>query len=85
MARDTAKKIKQQIKIQDDDVYGDTSASGSMPDPESDDDVKEMVKDIIGEAPVSGDPFEIAEEVDEDEEALRSKSDKGNLEESEEE
>lgn len=64
--------IKKQLKQQNDQVYGDETVSGTMPDPESDDDIAESVEDVMG-ADAEKDikehkPFNIGEEVNEDEE-----------------
>jgi hypothetical protein len=73
MAKAKIKDIKKQIQQQDKNVYGDTSISGSAPDPESDDDVEEVVKEITGEKPEQGQQFNISKEVEKDEKARRTK------------
>ena len=60
--------IKNQVKKQDDEVYGDDIAN----DPESDDDTDKMYKRFVGHEPKKGET--IADEVEESEEA-RKKSD----------
>ena len=73
MVKPSRDDIKKQIEEEDKRVYGETTISGSMPDPESDDDIKDAVKDITGEEPKDGVPFSIAEEVKKDEAARRTK------------
>jgi hypothetical protein len=47
------------------------SFAGSAPDPEADDDTHEMVEDVIGNEPVPGKPFSLADEVEKDENERR--------------
>lgn len=68
--------IKEELKRQEEEFYGDETVSGSSPDPESDDSVETMVEDAMGEdasANVS-DPkasgFNIADEIEGDEEEV---------------
>ncbi|MCH7951496.1 hypothetical protein IH980_02055 [Patescibacteria group bacterium] len=49
---------------------GERSVSGSAPATTSDDDVGQMVKDVIGNEPVPGKPFSIADEVEKDARAM---------------
>ncbi len=63
--------IKKELREDEDRFYGEETVSGSSPRPESDDDVKEMVKEVIGNPPEEGKPFSIAEEVKKDEKARR--------------
>ena len=60
--------IKKQIEEEDKRVYGETSISGSMPDPGSDDDVGEMYKKVVGHEPKGK---TMAEEVEEAEKVRR--------------
>jgi len=71
MVREDPTKIAKQVAQQDDDFYGDETAAGTNPDPESDDDVDEMMEEEIGNVPESSDPLDIATEVDHDEEDIR--------------
>jgi len=73
MVKAKAKDIKKQIQQQDKDVYGDTTISGSSPDPESDDDVEKVVEEVTGEKPKQGEEFSISDEVEKDEKARRTK------------
>ena len=66
MVREKLKKIKKRIAQEQRGVYGEETASGSSPSPESDDDTASMVKDIVGNKPKSGKPFSLAEEVNKD-------------------
>ena len=63
--------IKKEIMENEDRFYGEETVSGSSPRPESDDNVKEMVKEVIGNPPEEGKPFSIAEEVNKDEKAIK--------------
>lgn len=63
--------IKKQIKQQQDDVYGDSTVSGSAPDPEADDDVEEILEEVVGTDINPGDEFHLADEVMEDESIRR--------------
>ncbi len=69
-------KIKEELKKQEAEFYGDETVSGTNPDPESDDSVAEMMEDVMGEdasASVSDpqdDGFNIADEIEDDEEDL---------------
>lgn len=49
------------------DDSGESSISGSAPDPSSDDDIEEDVADVIGNKPKAGVPFSLADEVEKDE------------------
>ena len=61
--------IKKEIKRQDEEVYGEETMAGSSPDPESDDDVAETYKKVIGHEPKKGES--LADEVDEAERSRR--------------
>ena len=65
--------IKKQVKQQDQDNYGEETISGSSPDPESDDDVAEVLKQTLGADLKRGDEFNLAEKVEKDEKARRTK------------
>jgi hypothetical protein len=72
MAKPTADEIKEKVKEQDEEVYGEGSLISGAPDPESDDDVEEMVGEIYGEdaeeeIDKNKDTFTMAEEIEEDE------------------
>ncbi len=71
MAGEDVDEVKKELKENEDRFYGEETVSGSSPRPESDDDVKEMVKEVIGNPPEEGKPFSIAEEVNKDEKAIR--------------
>ena len=75
MVKQKASDVKKELKDEQDEFYGDTSISGSAPDPESDDKVLEFVKEVTGNEPKPGDPFSLAEEVEKDEKARRTKPD----------
>lgn len=73
MARQNPADIDELLKKEDDDVYGEGTASGSAPDPESDDNVAENVADVTGEEPTaSAWGFNMADEIAEDEEKIKS-------------
>jgi len=76
MAKPTPKQLEEELKKQD-KLYGDGEdrLGGSATDPEEDDDMEEAMEDVTGddfdeEEPK---PLNVAEEVDEDEEAIREK------------
>jgi hypothetical protein len=77
MVKQKAEDVKKEIEQQEKEVYGDTTISGSAPDPSSDDDVEEVVEDAMGEE--TSEEIEdnkvvtLAEEVEETEENRRSK------------
>ena len=66
--------LPEEVQIEEDlltpSEKGERSASGSQPATTSDDDVAQMVKDVIGNEPVPGKPFSIAEEVEKDARAI---------------
>ena len=55
---------------------GEQSASGSSPATTSDDDVGEMVEETLGEEPVPGKPFTLADQMEKAEKSRRSMPDK---------
>lgn len=63
--------IKKQIKKQNDDFYGDETASGSSPGLDTDDDTVKNLEDTVGTKIKPGDEFYLADEVIEDEEERR--------------
>lgn len=63
------KKIKEELKKEDEEFYGDTSISGEMPDPESDDDTEKNIANALGNQPKQ--PFDLGDEVAKDEEDQR--------------
>lgn len=65
--------LKSKIKKQDDEVYGESAISGSAPDPGSDDDAEEVLKEAVGVDINQGDEFHLADEVAKDEKQRRSK------------
>lgn len=77
MVKPKAKDIKKKVKEQDEEVYGDTSISGSMPDPASDDDIDEALEQTLGKdsAEEAGEhkTHTLAEEVEDDEISRRTK------------
>jgi hypothetical protein len=73
MVKQKADDVKKEVEEQEDEFYGDATISGTAPDPSSDDDVDEVVKEVTGEKPEQFEPVGIAEEVDEDEKALHTK------------
>lgn len=50
---------------------GEGEMGGSATEPTADDDTKRAVEEAIGNEPVEGEPFSIAEEVEKDEKARR--------------
>lgn len=73
MAREDIEDVKNELKENEKRFYGEETVSGSSPSPESDDDVKEMVREVIGNTPKEGKPFSIAEEIEKDEKAIKEK------------
>jgi len=65
--------INKQVKQQDQDNYGEETVSGSSPDPGSDDDVAETLKQTVGVDLKRGEEFNLAEKVKKDERARRTK------------
>jgi len=63
MVKAKAKDIKKQVQSEDKAVYGEEAMGGSSPSPDSDDDIGEMYKEIIGHEPKKGES--IADEVEE--------------------
>lgn len=82
MVRQSARDVRDEVKKQEDEFYGDSTISGTAPDPSSDDDVDEVVEEVTGEKPEEFEPVGIAEEIDKDEKARHTKPDE--TEESEE-
>lgn len=71
MARQNPSDVDELLKKEDDEVYGEGTASGSAPDPDSDDDVAKIVKDVTGEEPETSPwGFNMADEIEEDEKAI---------------
>jgi hypothetical protein len=66
MTKQDIKKVKEEIKKEEKEFYGDETISGSSPSPESDDDTKEAFKDIIGHEPKSDTSLEEEVEAAED-------------------
>ncbi len=73
MVKQDIDEVKKEIRENEDRFYGEETVSGSSPRPDSDDDVAEMIKEVIGNSPEEGKPFSIAEEVKKDEKARREK------------
>lgn len=73
MVKTKSDEIKDQIKKQDEEVYGDESISGSNPDPEAiqEETTRELVEDYTGNKPRQRKSFNIGDEVNKDEKALR--------------
>jgi hypothetical protein len=66
------KTIKEEIAKQDKDIYGDETISGTDPSPDSDDDVEEIMEDAFGKDASDKSfekhkPFDIDEEIENDE------------------
>jgi hypothetical protein len=59
--------VKKQVAKQNKAVYGDTAQGGHMAGLNTDDDTEQNVKEVFGNAPVSGEPFFMDDEIDEDE------------------
>ena len=70
MVREDPRKIAEQVQKQDDEFYGEETAVGSSPRPDSDDDTEEVLEDFIGKKPTK--ELNIAEEIDEEEDDLHS-------------
>jgi hypothetical protein len=71
-----SKKVKQQIQQQNDDVYGDETYAGSSPRPDADDDIEMVIGNTMGEDAVEDiaghKPFNVADEIEGDEDAILS-------------
>ncbi len=61
--------IKKQLKQQADDNYGEATVSGSAPDPDSDDNTRENLEEVVGGNINPADEFHLADEVMKDEES----------------
>jgi|GEM_PF-3276193 len=71
MARQNPSDVDELLKKEDDEVYGESTVSGSAPDPDADDDVEKIVKDVTGEEPETSPwGFNLADEIEEDEKAI---------------
>lgn len=72
-------KIREKIKQENDEFYGDESIGGSSPSPDTDDDVVENLHEVIGHPENdSGDnieekPFDLGEEINKEEQDLYRK------------
>ena len=62
------KKIQEELDQEDNEFYGDETASGTNPAPGSDTDTSETLKDVIGESPKHNE--NIGEEINKDEKDL---------------
>lgn len=71
MPKPTQDQIDEELKKQDDEVYGTDYTDGG----EKFHDTEEMVKEVIGEEPEDGKPFSVADAVEEDEEAIEDGAD----------
>lgn len=60
-------KVDEELKKQEDDVYGTDYTEGSG---EEFVDTEEMVEKVVGNKPAEGEPFDIAEEEEKDAEAI---------------
>lgn len=76
--------IKRELKKQQDEVYGEGTMSGSSPDPDSDDNVMDVMEDTVGPDINPGDEFHLADEVMKDERARMPGADLSDEEEEEE-
>jgi len=84
MVRVKPQDVEEEVQKQEDEFYGDETASGSNPRPTSDDDVTSVYDDAVGYEEQEEEPEEvgIAGQVEEDEEARWQKeSPEENLEE----
>lgn len=70
--------IKKQLKKQNNEVYGESTVSGSAPDPSSDDDVEQAVKDTFGSNINPADVFHLADEVQKDKPKTDKKENENN-------
>jgi hypothetical protein len=71
--------VKKKLRQQDDDVYGDQAAGGTMQDLDTDDDVEETVAKTMGDdaiIDIHTGKYEFSEEIDEDEKAQAYTTDK---------
>ena len=66
MNNDFDDKLPEDLESED-DASGESSVSGSAPDPDSDDDTAAELADVIGNEPEPGKPFSLADEVEKDE------------------
>ncbi len=62
MPKQPPDKVDEELKKQEDDVYGTEYTDGG----EKFHDTEDMVKDVAGNEPEEGKPFSIAEEIDKD-------------------
>jgi hypothetical protein len=51
MTKPKPEEIKKELDKEEKDFYGDTTISGQNPDPESDDDTKQALVDVLGNNP----------------------------------
>lgn len=67
MAKQKLKDVKEEVKKQDEEFYGDVSLGSGSPDPETDDDTEEALEKVVGGDIDPEKPFSIADEVENDE------------------
>lgn len=73
MPKPTPKQIDEELKQQDDEVYGTDYTDGAH---EKFDDTEEMIREVTGDDPdEEKDGFSIAEEIEKDEEAVEEGAD----------
>ena len=71
MTRQKPDDVLKEVNKQEDDNYGDESISGSNPVTGEGQDVDDMMKDVVGDDFDEDKPLDIADEVNDDEEAIR--------------
>jgi hypothetical protein len=70
MVKQDIKKIKEELKEEEKEFYGDETPTGSSPAPDGES-AEEIVEETIGEEPEEGVPFDLAEELNKEEKARR--------------
>lgn len=75
MARQSPDDIQKEVEEQEEEVYGTGTAGSSDPDPDivTRDDSEEKLEDAVGNEIDNTKPFSLADEVEKDEKARRSK------------
>ena len=70
MVKQDADDVKEEVKKQKEEFYGDEEMGSGSPSPDTDDDTSEMMEEVVGHEPKGRDTT-IADEVEEAEEARR--------------
>lgn len=71
MARQRPDDVQKEIEELEDENYGDETVSGTNPRPDADDDVEDFMEDVVGEDFDEDKPFNMGDEVNEDEIEIR--------------